>query len=43
LCEQSENLFGRPVCGPVFRRTDAAGAGYSYVNATMVFHFVIAN
>ena len=40
LCEQSENLFGRPVCGPVYRRTDAAERGYSYVNATMVFHFV---
>ncbi len=40
LCEQSENLFGRPVCGPVYRRTDAAERGYSYVNATMVFYFV---
>jgi adenylate cyclase len=43
LCEQSENLFGRPVCGPVYRRTDAAEGGYSYVNATMVFHFVTMN
>lgn len=42
LCEHSENLFGRPVCGPVFRRVDLPGAGYSYVNATMVFHFVVA-
>lgn len=41
LCELSENLFGRPVCGPVYRRT--AEPGYSYVNATMVFHFVAAN
>ena len=43
LCEQSENLFGRPVCGPVYRRTDVAERGYSYVNATMVFHFVTMN
>ena len=43
LCEQSENLLGRPVCGPVYRRADAAGTGYSYVNATMVFRFVTMN
>jgi adenylate cyclase len=43
LCEQSENLFGLPVCGPVYRRTEAGGTGYSYVNATMVFHFVTVN
>ena len=23
LCEQSENLFGRPDCGPVYRRKNA--------------------
>ena len=43
LCEQSENLFGRPVCGPVYRRTDAAETAYSYTNATMVFHFTTAD
>ncbi|TIL45572.1 MAG: tetratricopeptide repeat protein [Mesorhizobium sp.] len=43
LCEQSENLFGRPICGPVYRRRDAAGNGYSYVNVGMVFHFVTVN
>ncbi|MGX9571272.1 adenylate/guanylate cyclase domain-containing protein [Mesorhizobium sp. f-mel] len=43
LCEQSENMFGRPICGPVYRRRDAAGNGYSYVNTGMVFHFVTVN
>lgn len=43
LCEQSENMFGRPICGPVYRRRDAAGNGYSYVNIGMVFHFVTVN
>jgi adenylate cyclase len=43
LCEQSENMFGRPICGPVYRRRDAAGNGYSYVNVGMVFHFVTGN
>jgi TolB-like protein/class 3 adenylate cyclase len=43
LCEQSENMFGRPDCGPVYRRSDAAGNGYSYVNAGKVFHFVMVN
>ncbi len=43
LCEQSENLFGRPICGPVYRRRDAAGNGYSYINVGMVFHFVTVN
>ena len=43
LCEQSENSFGRPECGPVYRRRDAAGKGYSYVNSGKVFHFVTAN
>jgi hypothetical protein len=40
LCEQSENMFGPPDCGPVYRRSDAAGKGYSYVNSGRVFHFV---
>ncbi|MGX9145747.1 adenylate/guanylate cyclase domain-containing protein [Mesorhizobium sp. 128a] len=39
LCEQSENLFGRPDCGPVYRRT--AGKGYSYANTSKVFHFTV--
>jgi adenylate cyclase len=43
LCEQSENSFGRPECGPVYRRTDAAGKEYSYVNSGKVFHFVTAD
>ncbi len=43
LCEQSENMFGRPDCGPVYRRTDATGKGYSYVNSGKVFHFVTVN
>jgi adenylate cyclase len=41
LCEQSENMFGRPDCGPVFKRSDAAGQGYSYVNSGEVFHFAV--
>ncbi|TRC96835.1 guanylyl cyclase [Mesorhizobium sp. WSM4303] len=41
LCEQSENLFGRPDCGPVYRRNDAAGKGYSYANTSKVFHFTV--
>ena len=40
LCEQSENMFGRPDCGPVYKRSDAAGKGYTYVNSGKVFHFV---
>jgi len=41
LCEQSENMFGRPDCGPVHRRSEAAGGGYTYVNSAKVFHFVV--
>jgi len=41
LCEQSENLFGRPDCGPVYSRNDAAGKGYSYANTSKVFHFTV--
>ena len=37
LCEQSENAFGRPDCGPVFRRQ--GDPGYSFVNSRVVFHF----
>lgn len=39
LCEQSENMFGRPDCGPVYKRSDAAGNGYTFVNSSKVFHF----
>jgi len=42
LCEQSENSFGRPECGPVYRRSDVPGE-YSYVNSGKVFHFVTVN
>jgi hypothetical protein len=43
LCQQSENMFGRSDCGPVYKRSDASGGGYSYANSGMVFHFVAAN
>ena len=40
LCEQSENVFGRADCGPVYRRADAAGeTNYAYVNSSKVFYF----
>ena len=43
LCDRSENLFGRPDCGPVYKRTDAATSmPYAYVNARMVFYFSVA-
>jgi TolB-like protein/class 3 adenylate cyclase len=41
LCEQSENSLGRPECGPVYRRRDTVGEGYSYVNSGKVFHFTV--
>jgi adenylate cyclase len=41
LCEQSENMFGRPDCGPVYGRKDP-DKGYTYVNSSKVFHFVVA-
>ncbi|RWC27954.1 MAG: guanylyl cyclase [Mesorhizobium sp.] len=41
LCERSENMFGRPDCGLVYRRSE--GAGYSFVNSGKVFHFVAVN
>jgi tetratricopeptide (TPR) repeat protein len=41
LCEQSENMFGRPDCGPVYRRSDDAGNGYTFVNSSKVFHFAV--
>jgi adenylate cyclase len=46
LCEQVEALsLGRPVCGPVYRRSNPSGEDtlpYTYVNATKVFHFATA-
>jgi adenylate cyclase len=40
MCEQSESLFGRADCGPVYRRANAADAfAYIYVNSSKVFHF----
>ena len=42
LCDRSENLFGRPDCGPIYKRTNAASSlPYTYVNARMVFYFSI--
>jgi len=40
LCEQSESMFGRADCGPVYKR-DKAGdePGYVYVNSGKVFYF----
>jgi adenylate cyclase len=40
LCEKSENMFGRPDCGPVYRRGSVAGEpDYAYVNSSKVFYF----
>jgi adenylate cyclase len=43
LCEQTEGLsLGRPDCGPVYRNNGSAGEdglAYTYVNASMLFHF----
>jgi hypothetical protein len=39
LCEQSENMFGRPDCGPVYSRGDGTGKSYTYINSGKVFHF----
>ncbi|RDJ02725.1 adenylate/guanylate cyclase domain-containing protein [Rhizobium grahamii] len=40
LCEQSENAFGRPDCGPVYRRAKPTDEmSYTYVNSTKVFYF----
>ncbi|MER9407310.1 tetratricopeptide repeat protein [Mesorhizobium caraganae] len=41
LCELSENMFGRPDCGPVYKRRDDGGGGYSFVNSSKVFHFAV--
>ncbi|RUL96419.1 tetratricopeptide repeat protein [Rhizobium chutanense] len=40
LCEQSENAFGRPDCGPVYRHTNPTDqTSYAYANSTKVFYF----
>ena len=40
LCEKSENMFGRPDCGPVYRHDSVAGEpSYAYVNSSKVFYF----
>jgi hypothetical protein len=40
LCERSENMFGRPDCGPVYRHTDSNGKqSYAYANSRNVFYF----
>ncbi|WP_179613063.1 adenylate/guanylate cyclase domain-containing protein [Rhizobium leguminosarum] len=40
LCEQSENAFGRPDCGPVYRHANPADeTSYAYANSTKVFYF----
>jgi TolB-like protein/tetratricopeptide (TPR) repeat protein len=41
LCEQSENMFGRADCGPVYRRGDDAGSAHTFVNSSKVFHFAV--
>ena len=40
LCEKSENVFGRPDCGPVYKRSQASEErDYTYVNSSKVFYF----
>jgi TolB-like protein/class 3 adenylate cyclase len=40
LCERSENMFGRPDCGPVYRQiVSESNLSYTYVNSSKVFHF----
>lgn len=42
LCERSENMFGRPDCGPVYKNSSAtSNAPYVYVNSSKVFYFSI--
>lgn len=43
LCEQSENMFGRPDCGPVYLKGDGTGKTYTYLNSGKVFHFTVAD
>jgi tetratricopeptide (TPR) repeat protein len=40
LCEQSENMFGRPDCGPVYIRKEP-DREYTFVNSSKVFHFTV--
>jgi hypothetical protein len=43
LCEQSENAFGQPDCGPVYRHAEPAdGTSYAYTNSSKVFYFSAA-
>ena len=42
LCEQSENMFGRPDCGPVYISGDGTGK-FTYINSAKVFHFIVAD
>ncbi|ANL30785.1 adenylate cyclase protein (plasmid) [Rhizobium phaseoli] len=43
LCEQSENAFGQPDCGPVYRHANPTDeTTYAYVNSTKVFYFSAA-
>jgi hypothetical protein len=40
LCEQSESLFGRADCGPVYKRDRGADElSFAYVNSGKVFYF----
>jgi len=34
-------MFGRPDCGPVYKRRDDGSGGYSFVNSSKVFHFMV--
>jgi len=43
LCEQSENAFGQPDCGPVYRHAEPVdGTSYAYTNSSKVFYFSAA-
>ena len=40
LCEKSENIFGRPDCGPVYKRGSVSGEPtHAYANSSKVFYF----
>ena len=40
LCEQSENMFGRPDCGPAFGQRDTFGSdGLRLCNSSKIFYF----
>ena len=41
LCERSENMFGRPDCGPVYKHTASNGKqSYAYANSSKLFYFL---